>query len=80
MSTGTVDLSTLVAHVPVDRFAIVDGPGAVKCMAVQERLYANPRVYVELVFTLKTGHLPSYAQDGNDLRRPGQYVQLHRDL
>ncbi len=53
MSTGTVDLSTLVAHVPVDRFDIVDGPGAARCMAGQERLYFA-QTYVDLVFTLKT--------------------------
>jgi hypothetical protein len=54
MSAGTVDLPTLVAHVPVDRFDIVAGPGAVKCMGVQERLYADPQTCVDLIFTLKT--------------------------
>lgn len=70
MSTGTVDLSTLVAHVPVDRFDIVDGAGAVRCMAVQERLYANSQTYVDLVFTLKT------AASTNTFRRTLKMVTI----
>lgn len=57
MSTGTVDLSPLMAHVPVDRFDIVDGPRHVKWMAMMERLGRstdqNP-VYVHLALTLTT--------------------------
>ncbi|HEY8992877.1 MAG TPA: hypothetical protein VIM37_03460 [Candidatus Microsaccharimonas sp.] len=39
---------------PVDKFEIVNGPGALKCMEIQEELHRHPDVYVEVTFTLKT--------------------------
>lgn len=54
MSTKTVDFSPLMAHVPVDRFDVVDGPGAIKCMSALEQLAKKLTEYVNLVFTLKT--------------------------
>lgn len=52
----------IVAHVPVDKFEIVNGASAGKCMEVQETLaavrgyprFADGQVTVDLVFTLKT--------------------------
>ena len=52
--TTSVDSSTaIMAHVPVDRFEIVDGPDAAKVLEVKARLLAVSR-YEWLTFTLLT--------------------------
>jgi len=54
MPTRTVDVPALVAHVPVDRFDIVDGPGAIRWVQVQGQLTHHGKTYVNLRFTLST--------------------------
>jgi hypothetical protein len=59
MPTSTlINVADLMVHVPVDNFEIVNGPGATKCMEIQEELHRHENDqssrYVEVTFTLKT--------------------------
>ncbi len=59
MSTSTLNFPTeIMAHVPVGRFDVVNGPGVLKCMEALGKLHtariARQEIYIGLDFTLKT--------------------------
>jgi hypothetical protein len=55
MPASTLKLTEdLIAHVPVDNFEIVNGPGAVKITEMMESLHQYPNLTVNATVTLKT--------------------------
>ena len=56
MATRTliVDIPDLIAHVPVDRFEIINGPSAAKCLEIFEKMRLHFDKGVDVPFTLKT--------------------------
>lgn len=81
MSTKTAHLSSqiepLVAHVPVDRFEIVNGPSATACVEIVSNLLqqvlrrtSGDPLGVEVTFTLKT------AASSQEFKRPMKIIDL----